>query len=52
MNNITLRNYFAALAMQGLMVTYDGNSSSIIARDAYEIADEMIKLLEKENEEI
>jgi len=44
---MTLRDHFAGLAMQGLMTTYDGNSCSIIARDAYEVADAMIAEREK-----
>lgn len=57
MSNITLRDHFAGMAMQGLlsnqglMTTYDGNYCSIIARDAYEVADAMIAERNKHHKE-
>lgn len=52
MNDIELRDYFAAKAMQGIVASnsdyYDGNHGgckvpSAVAEDAYELADAMLK---------
>lgn len=47
-SGITLRDYFAAKAMQGICQNSDlgGWSPSIIAREAYDIADAMLKVRE------
>jgi hypothetical protein len=40
---MTLRDYFAAKAMQGLLASTGGGHSEVISADAYRIADSMIK---------
>ena len=43
-NGMTLRDYFAAKAMQGWLVeTSEGVSVTAVARFAYEVADAMMK---------
>lgn len=39
---MTLRDYFAAKAMQGLLASTKTNSAQVIAKDAYIIADAML----------
>jgi hypothetical protein len=44
---MTLRDYFAAKAMQGLLAgTLKSSDTSLIARDCYAMADAMIKARE------
>ena len=43
---ITIRDYFAAKAMQGLLAMY-GNNQSELAKRAYEIADKMVEQREQ-----
>jgi hypothetical protein len=45
---MTLRDYFAAKAMQGYLAAfgYDGDSDSNIAHNAYQMADAMLKARE------
>lgn len=43
MSNITLRDYFAGLAMQGILSNSDVMNSDAISKDAYTTADSMIK---------
>lgn len=49
-NGMTLRDYFAAKAMQGLCSTLGSSNAStywgVLAIDAYEMADAMIKARE------
>ena len=46
-NGMTLRDYFAAKAMQGWLVeTSEGVSVTAVARFAYEVADAMMKARE------
>jgi hypothetical protein len=40
---MTLRDYFAAKAMQGMMVDVEQPSCNYIAQTAYEMADAMLK---------
>ena len=40
---MTLRDYFAAKAMQGLLASTRTNSSGVLARDAYNMADAMLE---------
>jgi hypothetical protein len=40
---MTLRDYFAAKAMQGLLAGTTTSNGSMIVKDAYAIADEMLK---------
>lgn len=40
---ITLRDYFAAKAMQGMMVENDDPVCNYIAKKSYEMADEMLE---------
>ena len=40
---MTLRDYFAAKAMQGLLTSTDCSDAAIIIKDAYKIADAMLK---------
>lgn len=42
----TLRDYFAAKAMQGLLASTKVNDARIIAIDAYQAADAMLKARE------
>ena len=51
-SGMTLRDYFAAKAMQGLLSSYHGSSDAYlaiqnkpdkIAKDVYKLADEMLK---------
>jgi hypothetical protein len=44
---LTLRDYFAAKAMQGLMAGAEDYSETRIAKLAYELADAMIKTREQ-----
>ena len=44
---MTLRDYFAAQAMQGMMVDVDKPSCDYIAETAYEMADAMLKAREQ-----
>lgn len=53
---MTLRDYFAGLAMQGLLSSYHGagdayltinNNADKIAKNVYKLADEMLKQREK-----
>lgn len=51
---MTLRDYFAAKAMNAVIVSYNDNDYRIpqaewTAESAYKIADEMLKAREKEN---
>jgi hypothetical protein len=41
-HGMTLRDYFAAKAMQGLLASTKTNSAQVIAKDAYIIADAML----------
>jgi hypothetical protein len=41
--NITLRDHFAGLAMQGILSNSDVMNSDAISKDAYTTADSMIK---------
>ena len=43
---MTLRDYFAAKAMQGMMVDVEQPRCDYIARTAYEVADAMLKARE------
>ena len=43
---MTLRDYFAAKAMQGMMVDVEQPRCDYIARTAYEMADAMLKARE------
>ena len=43
---MTLRDYFAAKAMQGMMVDVEQPRCDYIARTAYEMADAMMKARE------
>jgi hypothetical protein len=53
---MTLRDYFAAMAMQGLVATHglvakelwDQSAPEMFARDAYELADAMLAERNKE----
>jgi hypothetical protein len=40
---MTLRDYFAAKAMQADLVGYDGEMWARVAKQAYEMADAMLK---------
>ncbi len=40
--DMTLRDYFAAKAMQGLMEEYDGDNSEWLTTESYRIADGML----------
>lgn len=44
--SMTLRDYFAAKAMQGLLASTKVNDARIIAIDAYQAADAMLKARE------
>ena len=47
---MTLRDYFAAKAMQGLLASgdqHDASTSSVLSEDAYKIADAMLKVRNK-----
>lgn len=49
-HGMTLRDYFAAKALQGFAATLSGDSAplfDILAKDAYEMADAMLKRREK-----
>ena len=46
-DGITLRDWFAALAMQGLLTSTEESDTGVIARDAYWMADAMLKQREK-----
>ena len=41
--DMTLRDHFAGLAMQGLLVYYQGSSWTLRAQEAYAMADAMLK---------
>jgi hypothetical protein len=43
---MTLRDYFAAKAMQGLLVGTKTGSATVLATDSYKIADAMLKARE------
>jgi hypothetical protein len=45
-DGMTLRDYFAAKAMQGMMVDVDQPLCDYIAKAAYEMADAMLKARE------
>jgi hypothetical protein len=48
-HGLTKREYFAGLAMQGLLSQYDGSySRDLVARAAVENADDLLAELEKE----
>jgi len=47
LDNITPRDYFAALAMQGILHSDYGAKADLIAKVAYVMADEMIKARKK-----
>ena len=48
---MTLRDYFAAKAMQGMVsVQYGSRRTEVWAKDAYELADAMLKAREVGNE--
>lgn len=47
--SIELRDWFAGLAMQGMLASgdqHDANTSSVLSEDAYKIADAMLKARE------
>ena len=44
---MTLRDYFAAKAMQGIVVNGGHSSFALVAQDAYELADAMLVESEK-----
>jgi len=44
---MTLRDYFAAAAMQGMLADAEGESNDSIARYSYDLADAMIREREK-----
>lgn len=44
-----LRDHFAAMAMQGLMARIGAHEASIVAHDAYIVADEMINARSETN---
>ena len=46
-NGMTLRDYFAAKAMQGLLSSTKTDSPEIIANDSYTMADAMLKAREQ-----
>jgi hypothetical protein len=46
-NSMTMRDYFAAKAMQGLLVDYQGSSWALRAQEAYAMADAMLKAREQ-----
>ena len=47
LKGMTLRDYFAAKAMQGLLAgTLKSSDTSLIARDCYAMADSMLKARE------
>lgn len=46
-HGMTLRDYFAAKAMQGLLSSTECDDAEIIAKDAYAIADIMLKRREQ-----
>jgi len=46
-SGMTLRDYFAARAMQGMMVEVDQPACDYIARTAYNLADAMLKAREQ-----
>ena len=43
---MTLRDYFAAKAMQGLLASTTSSNGMVIAKDAYLLADAMLKARE------
>jgi hypothetical protein len=45
-DGMTLRDYFAAKAMQGLLAGATTSDGAMIVRDAYKIADAMMKARE------
>jgi hypothetical protein len=45
--DMTLRDYFAAKAMQGLLAGTTTSDGNMIVKDAYAIADAMLKAREK-----
>jgi hypothetical protein len=45
---MTLRDYFAAKAMQAMFADYSVYCASVLAKDSYKIADAMIKARETE----
>ena len=44
--DVTMRDYFAGLAMQGMMVDVEQPKCNYIAKTAYEMADAMLKARE------
>lgn len=44
---MTLRDYFAAKAMQGLLASTKTDDGAMIARDSYAMADAMLKAREQ-----
>ena len=49
-DGMTLRDYFATKAMQGMMARIGAHDAHIIAHDAYIVADAMLKARENFNE--
>lgn len=47
LSGMTLRDYFAAKAMQGLLAGTTTSDVEIITRDSYKVADAMLKAREK-----
>lgn len=45
--NLTVRDYFAAKAMEAFIVKSDGTDAAIIPAVAYKVADAMLKAREK-----
>lgn len=45
-SGMTLRDYFAAKAMHGLLESTRVSDAKLIARDAYQMADQMLKARE------
>lgn len=45
-HGLTMRDYFAAKAMQGLLAGTNTSDGAMIVRDAYKIADAMLKARE------
>jgi hypothetical protein len=44
---MTLRDYFAAKAMQGLLAGTKTGNTSVLAKDSYKMADAMLKAREQ-----
>ena len=48
-SGLTKREYFAGLAMQGLLAANNGQTQKYLAKKAIELSDELLKQLENEN---